>query len=167
MNNEVASSSVNKAGGNASSQRKYRVLIADDCETDRFFLQHIITAHAPLFEVVGEVQDGDEAIAYLWGFGEYGDRQKHPLPDLLIMDVRMPRVTGIAVLEWLATQKFPALKVAMLADSSAVMFKEQALDLGLKHFYPKSANLDDLIALVKRLQDEMTLGQTGDLYECN
>jgi len=141
--------------------RKYPVLIADDAEDDRLFLREAIRRHAPLLEVVGEVADGSEVISYLWGYGEFGDRGKHPLPALLIMDVRMPRMTGIQVLEWLATQNLPSLKVAMLADSSSVIFGDKARQLGLKHFYPKTANLSELVEIVKKLQTELEAGREG------
>lgn len=113
---------------------KHKVLIADDYEADRFFLKEVIRRHAPLLEVVGEVRDGDEVIAYLWGDGQYADREKYPLPELLIMDVRMPRMTGIEVLEWMKTRNLPPLKVALLADTSAGMFRDRVAELGLKHF---------------------------------
>jgi YesN/AraC family two-component response regulator len=137
------------------SRKKHGVLIADDYEADRFFLKETIRLHAPLLEVVGEVADGDEVIAYLWGYGEYADREKHPLPELLIMDVRMPRMTGVKVVEWLKTQAFQSLKVALLADSSAVKFRDQVLSLGTQHFYSKSPTLGDLANVVKKLQAEL------------
>ena len=140
---------------------KHFVLIADDCETDRLFLKEAIKRHAPLLEVVGEVGDGDEVIAYLWGYGKYADRGKHPMPDLLIMDVRMPRIPGIQVLEWLETQKFPSLKVAMLADSSSTIFRAKAVSLGLQHFYPKAADQNQLGEVVQKMQAELEQGKSG------
>lgn len=134
---------------------KHRVLIADDYEADRFFLKEVIRRHAPLLEVVGEVGDGDEVIAYLWGYGEFADREKHPFPELLILDVRMPRMTGMQVLEWLKTQKLPPLKVALLADSSGENFREKAHDMGLQHFYSKIMGHGELEGMVKRLQAEL------------
>ena len=137
--------------------KKHGVLIADDYEADRFFLKETIRRHAPLLHVVGEVADGDEVIAYLWGYGEYADREKHPLPELVIMDVRMPRMTGIKVVEWLKSQTndFPALKVALLADNSATKYRDQALGLGMKHFYSKTHDLGGLVGIVKQLQAEL------------
>jgi len=135
--------------------RKHRVLIADDYEADRFFLKEVIRRHAPGLEIVGEVEDGDEVIAYLWGYGQYADRERFPMPDLLIMDVRMPRMTGVQVLEWMKTQDLPKLKVAVLADSSAEMFRGKVKDLGLEHFYSKVMNASELVDLVKRLQAEL------------
>jgi DNA-binding NarL/FixJ family response regulator len=136
-------------------KRPHKVLIADDYEADRFFLKEIIRRNAPLLEVVGEVQDGDEVIAYLWGYGQYADRGKYPMPELLIMDVRMPRMTGIQVLEWMQTQDLPPLKIAVLADTSAELFRQRVADLGLKHFYSKVMETNELVNVVKRLQAEL------------
>jgi DNA-binding NarL/FixJ family response regulator len=136
-------------------ERKHRVLIADDYEADRFFLKEAIRRHAPLLEVVGEVSDGDEVIAYLWGYGEYADREKYPLPELLILDVRMPRMTGLQVLEWLKTQNLPPMKVAMLADTSGESFRAKAAGMGLRHFYSKIMGNGELVNMVKTLQAEL------------
>jgi DNA-binding NarL/FixJ family response regulator len=140
-------------------KRKHNVLIADDNEADRFFLREIVQHHASQLEVVGEVGDGDEVIAYLWGYGEYADREKHPMPELLIMDVRMPRMTGIQVLEWMQTQTLPPLKVVMLADSSTELFRHRVADLGFKHFYSKVMETNELVDVVKRLQAELETGR--------
>ena len=137
-------------------ERKHRVLIADDYEADRYFLKEVIRRHAPLLEVVGEVQDGEEVIAYLWGYGPYSDREKYPLPELLIMDVRMPRMTGVQVLEWMSTQTLTPMKVAVLADSSAELFRDRVRQLGLKHFYSKLMSPNELADVIIQLQNELT-----------
>jgi DNA-binding NarL/FixJ family response regulator len=134
---------------------KHRVLIADDYDADRFFLKEVVRRHAPSLEVVGEVEDGDEVIAYLVGYGQYADRTRFPLPDLLIMDVRMPRMTGIQVLEWMKTQKLPPLKVAILADTSSELYRNRVRELGMEHFYSKVMSTDELVNVVKNLQSEL------------
>jgi CheY-like chemotaxis protein len=136
-------------------ERNHRVLIADDYEADRFLLKQVIRRHAPLLEVVDEVQDGVEVIAYLCGFGPYADREKYPLPDLLIMDVRMPRLTGVQVLEWLKTQSLPPMKVALLADTSSELFRDRVHGLGIEHFYSKLISPSELATIVMRLEAEL------------
>jgi len=50
------------------------------------------------------VRDGQKAINYLSGAGKFVDRQKFPLPYLFLLDLKMPRKTGMDVLEWLREQ---------------------------------------------------------------
>src|ERR1700733_3259652 len=97
------------------TKKKYSVLIADDYDADRFFLKQAINQHAPNLQVVAEVLDGTQVVAYLSGEDQYADRQLHPVPDLLLLDIRMPRMTGLEVLEWLQGQNFARLKIAVLA----------------------------------------------------
>ena len=51
--------------------------------------------------LAGVAQDGDQAIAYLSGRGQFANREKFPYPDVLFLDLKMPRVTGFEVLSWL------------------------------------------------------------------
>jgi CheY-like chemotaxis protein len=134
---------------------KHAVLIADDHESDRFFLKRVIADHAPHLEVVGEVTNGEQVIAYLEGSGAYADRKKHPLPELLILDMRMPRMTGMEVLEWLRGREFPHLRIAMMADSSGSIHRERTLDLGAHHFYSKLLGTGQLIEMVKALEADL------------
>jgi DNA-binding NarL/FixJ family response regulator len=133
----------------------YLVLIADDTVEDRIFFRDAIAKHAPRLQVIGEVGDGEAAIAYLQGEGEYGDRAKHPFPDLLLLDLNMPLKNGIEVLEWIQRQKLPSLRVAMMADSHASMFRQRAQALGVNHLYPKRVKAEDLFQVVKTLQAEL------------
>ena len=50
------------------------------------------------------VRNGDEALAYLHGDGEYANRAEYPLPTLLLLDLKMPRKNGFDVLEWIRRQ---------------------------------------------------------------
>jgi len=111
------------------SERQFAVLIADDDEKDRALLTKTIRRHASHLKVVGEAANGEEVVAYLTGEGEYADREKNPLPKLLILDVRMPRMTGIEVLEWLRAQGFPDLKVALLADSAELRSSHEYVEM--------------------------------------
>ena len=50
------------------------------------------------------VEDGEEVISYLKGEGIYADREKYPFPILLLLDLKMPKINGFQVLEWLHTR---------------------------------------------------------------
>jgi CheY-like chemotaxis protein len=140
------------------SANPYLVLIADDSEADRYFLKRALAEDAPRLRVIAEVQTGTETLAYLSGQGPFADRNQHPLPDLLLLDSRMPGKTGLEVLEWLQANPVPGLKVAMFADSSGMAHQTRALELGASHFFSKIVHGDELARAVKTLQAELDAG---------
>jgi len=50
------------------------------------------------------VEDGDEAVAYLEGSGRFGDRVRHPLPALVLLDLKLPKRPGLEVLRWVRSR---------------------------------------------------------------
>ena len=138
----------------AASQAKFGVLIADDSVEDVYFLKRAIESAAPRLHVVGNVRDGEEVVEYLSGQGPYADRNRYPLPDLLVIDWRMPRRDGFETLQWLQEHRLPGLKVAVLADSSGNTHRAEALEMGANCFFSKAMTPGALIHAVKCLQDE-------------
>ena len=76
------------------------VLVAEDNDIDALIFRRAL-ANAAVSAAFQFVPDGVEAIAYLRGEAGYADRKAHPLPQLVVLDLRMPRVNGFEVLEWL------------------------------------------------------------------
>ena len=138
-----------------SAPPKISVLIADDSAEDRFLLRSAITDHAPRFQIVGEVLDGGQVLEYLSGRGKYADRDQHPLPELLFLDLRMPGMDGFAVLEWLQKHPFPRLKIVVRTDSSGFAYRSEALALGASHFFAKQSTVAELAEMVGQLQREL------------
>ncbi len=131
---------------------KFSVLIADDVHGDRFILKRAIRINAPSLTVVGEVQDGAEIIAYLSGEDKYADRERHPFPDLLFLDLRMPRVDGFDVLAWLQKRAFPRLKVIVLASSLESSDRQKVLELGVEYAYLKPWRHEALADVLKSVE---------------
>src|SRR5215510_13664044 len=93
------------------------VLIVDDDSNDIFFLRRAFEK-AGLTHPVLDVPDGERAIHYLSGDENYANRSRFPLPSLMFLDLKMPKVSGFEVLQWLGQQKhFPDLKVVVLSSS--------------------------------------------------
>src|SRR5512142_1841788 len=94
------------------------ILYAEDEPTDIYFLERAFK-HASVPHSLKSVVDGQAAIDYLSGVGPYADRDLHPLPCLILLDINMPRKSGLGVLEWIRQQ--PQLKgvpVLILTSSS-------------------------------------------------
>ena len=106
------------------------ILIADDDPTDVLFLRRALTdCSNPC--VVFDVADGQEAIDYLAGRGKYADRAAYPVPGQLFLDLKMPRVSGLEVLEWLRQQPHSAqLPVVIVSGSHLPDDVQRAKRLG-------------------------------------
>jgi CheY-like chemotaxis protein len=99
------------------------------------------------------VRDGQEAIDYLEGESAFADRTLYPLPDLMLLDLKMPRLNGFDVLAWLRQQ--PGLKrllVTVLTSSDQPQDINRAYDLGANSYLLKPHNSNELSELVKRVQ---------------
>jgi DNA-binding NarL/FixJ family response regulator len=70
----------------------------------------------------------------------------------------MPGQDGFAVLEWLHQRPCPHLKIAVLADSSGIIYRSEALTLGANYFFGKCSGVDALAEMVKWLQHDMLGG---------
>jgi CheY-like chemotaxis protein len=131
---------------------RYGILVADDSEHDRFLLRRAVDNSVNLQFIAG-VPDGAGVVAYLRGEGEFADRRKFPIPELLMMlDLNMPRLDGFEVLEWLKTQRFTDLTVVVLTDSMNPKHLKRALDLGAYRFQVKPRSAYDWVTMIHALE---------------
>jgi CheY-like chemotaxis protein len=127
------------------------VLLAED-DPDDVLLTQIAFEKARLVNPLQVVRDGEEAIAYLRGDGRYGDRARYPLPILLLLDLKMPKVSGFQVLEWLRTKpSLTHIPVAIMTSSDHDPHIARAYELGADSYLIKPPNAEALLALVQRL----------------
>ena len=87
------------------------ILLIDDSEDDVLLLKHAFKA-AGLTNPLQVVRDGVDAMSYLLGLGEFGNRETYALPNILVLDLNMPRLNGLELLAWLRTQ--PRLQHLMI-----------------------------------------------------
>lgn len=113
-----------------------KVLLVEDDEDDLFLTRRTL-AKAGISQVF-HVGDGRDAISYLSGSGTYADRAQYPFPDCVLLDLKMPDVTGYEVLEWIKTQ--PALhplRVFVLTSSVELRDRETVSRLGAAGYLVK------------------------------
>jgi CheY-like chemotaxis protein len=137
---------------NKTEKDVYHVLVADDSTDDRFLLQSAMRRVTRL-RICAEVADGSEVIAYLKGLNAYADRQRYPMPDLLLLDLKMPQMDGFEVLEWMRSQSFPGLTVVVVTDSMQAEHIKRALDLGADLFQVKPRTNPEREAMTLALEE--------------
>jgi CheY-like chemotaxis protein len=133
------------------SVREGVILLAEDDANDVLLIQRAFQRNL-VANPVQVVRDGDEAVAYLSGQAPFADRERHPLPVLMLMDLKMPRKSGLEVLEWVRQQ--PGLKrlpIIVLTSSNQSPDINRAYELGANSYLVKPAGFDSLLDLVKNL----------------
>jgi CheY-like chemotaxis protein len=145
---------------------KFSVLLVDDSDDDRLFMRRAFQAH-PAFVVVGELRDGEAVINYLAGDSKYGDRREFPLPDVVLLDLKMPRRTGHEVLEWLREHRPKGLRVVVLSGSFLIKDITRCRELGADAYFTKEALFEQHQAMIAEIENLLKNGAsaffTGDV----
>lgn len=130
------------------------VLLVED---DNFDVQLIQTA---LARTPGEinlirVEDGDKAVEYLSGEGAYVDREQYPVPITMILDIKLPRRSGLEVLQWLRSQEtaIRRLPTFMLTSSSHQVDINRAYERGANAYITKPESVKELTTVLGELKN--------------
>jgi CheY-like chemotaxis protein len=128
------------------------ILVAEDDPTDAYFFQRAFS-RAGIEVTLHFVRDGQEVLDYLLGEGQFVDRATHPLPQLLLLDLKMPRMDGFDVLQWVRRQsRFIALQIVIFSSSEQAKDINRAYGLGANWYLIKPHSLEELNALVGRFK---------------
>ena len=129
------------------------ILLVDDSEND-LFLMRAAFKKAAVDIPLQEVHNGEEAISYLKGNGPYGDRNRFPLPTVMLLDLNMPMKNGFEVLTWVRAQTgLKRLSVIVLTASIRTEDVERAFDLGANSFLLKPSDFAALVEMIGCLRD--------------
>lgn len=127
------------------------ILHVEDDPNDTLLFEHACRKAGVIFDLQA-VSDGDQAMAYLRGTNGFSDRMKHPMPKLILLDLKMPRVSGFDVLAWLRSEdSFKGVPVVVLTSSNHDADVKRAYDLGAKSYLVKPVGFEALVELVKTL----------------
>jgi CheY-like chemotaxis protein len=127
------------------------ILLAEDGEDDIFIIQRAFKA-AGLSNPFHVVTDGEEAINYLKGEGKFSNREEYPFPDLLFLDLQMPRVDGFEVLKWIRQQAgMDRLRIIVLTSSERTAEVNLAYQLGANSFLVKPLEFERFVEMGKEL----------------
>ena len=115
--------------------KQVRVLVAEDNEDHRFLTMRALRDVEGVSIDVDGVKDGEEALAYVYRQGQYADKA---LPHVIFLDLRMPKVNGLEVLERIkADAELACIPVVVLTSSDRAEDVESAYRLGTNSYVTK------------------------------
>ena len=128
------------------------ILVAEDDPTDAYFFQRAFK-RAGIPVSLHFVRDGQEVIDYIQGEGQFADRAAHPLPQLVLLDLKMPRLDGFEVLEWVRNQPgFNSMQIVIFSSSGEPKDINRAYGLGANWYLVKPHSMGELTELVGRFK---------------
>jgi CheY-like chemotaxis protein len=134
------------------------ILLVEDRQDDITIIARAF-AEAKLDNPVRVVTDGEKAMQYLQGEGDYADRARNPLPQLILLDLKLPKVDGFEFLKWLRQQpEYGHIIVLVLTVSAEVRDVHRAYDLGANSFMVKPDDFRNVTEMVRSLRDYWLLG---------
>jgi CheY-like chemotaxis protein len=127
------------------------ILVVEDTEDDVFFLKRALR-EAAIVQPLRVVVDGQQALDYLAGRGEYADRAQYPLPALILLDLKLPYVMGLDVLRWIRQRpEFNHVPVAVLTSSQQDSDLTATHRLGGNAYLIKPPTREKLLDLMRTL----------------
>jgi CheY-like chemotaxis protein len=137
---------------NLTMSNNQPILLVEDDSNDVLLVQRTFQK-AGLLNSLNVVRDGEQAIKYLRGDGDYADRQRFPLPFLMLLDLKMPGMDGFEVLRWVRSESdLKRLLVVVLTSSNLQKDVDWAYELGANSYLVKPVGSDEMANLIQRFE---------------
>jgi CheY-like chemotaxis protein len=141
------------------------ILIIDDEAHDVEFIRRAFI-RAGVMNPIQTATNGEEAIEYLSGAGQYADRVAFPFPRVIITDLKMPRMGGLELLKWIhANPRYRVVPTVVLTSSAAQTDVDAAFTHGAVGYMVKPLGFRDLEVMVKTIADYWRLSLVPGLAE--
>jgi len=129
------------------------ILLAEDREDDILLVRKAFQK-GNICNPLYVVRDGEEAVAYLSGQWRYQNRSEYPLPDLFLLDLKMPRMDGFEVLRWIRQQPtLRSLRVIVLTSSNDIADVNKAYRLGANSFLVKPLDFVNYVGTAELIKE--------------
>lgn len=134
-----------------ASPKTLTILMADDDADDRLLAKEAMHESRVLNELLF-VEDGVQLLNYLRGIGDFANRDLHPMPGLILLDLNMPKMDGReALAEIKSDPKLRRIPVVILTTSKAEVDMVKGYDLGAASYIAKPVTFDALVELMRTL----------------
>ena len=128
------------------------ILLVEDEPNDVFFMQQAMQK-AGVVNPIQVANDGQQAIDYFKGAGKFANREEFPLPCLVLLDLKLPYVMGLDVLQWIRQQPGWPVIVIILSSSKEEEDIATAYRLGANGYLVKPPDLGKLQDMAKSIKD--------------
>lgn len=136
-----------------SSPESAVVLVVEDREDDILLIRKAF-AKAGLINPLYFVRNGEEAIAYLTGDAPFTNRIEYPLPEIILLDLKMPKMDGFETLTWIRNQPGVChIPVIVLTSSDEIREVNRAYSLGASSFLVKRMDFEDSMQLMRTIHE--------------
>ena len=139
-------------------------LLVEDSEDDALLIRRCFLK-STILNPLHVVRSGEEAIEYLEGTGRYANRAEHPLPALVLLDLKLPGKDGFAVLTWIRQQPtLRSLRVVVLTSCNEIRDVNLAYQMGANSFLVKPVDFDRFVEISQALKGYwLWLSKTPDI----
>ncbi len=129
------------------------ILLVEDDENDALFLRMALK-DAGVQNSVQVARDGEQALDYLNGTGAYAERGRHPLPYLVLLDLKLPHVMGLDVLKSLRKKaELASVIVIVLTASTNPSDVDSAYKLGANAYLVKPTSFEELQVIARCIKE--------------
>jgi CheY-like chemotaxis protein len=141
-------------------EANFPILLVEDDPNDVWLVKHAFHS-AGITNPLRIVNDGQEAVDYLQGQGSFGDRSAFPLPKLVLLDLKMPRLNGFDVIGWMRRHyPWKLTPIIILSSSALPQDVNRAYELGANAYMVKPADYRALERLFRTIVDFWNAGET-------
>lgn len=129
----------------------FNILIVEDEKADALLLKKAFYENAAI-DNINIAIDGEQALDYLRGTGEYSDRKQHPLPNLIMLDLKLPKISGLQALQEIkAMEIIKRIPVVVLSASDQIKDIRDAYDLGANSYFVKKVGYSHFISIAEQI----------------
>jgi CheY-like chemotaxis protein len=137
------------------------ILLVDDNPHDVVLIR-LAFRKVGIIDTIQLVKDGNEALRYLKGEGQYGDRQHYPMPTLVLLDLKMPQANGFEVLEWAREQiHLTDMRIVVMSGSKNDSDISKATEMGANAYLVKPTKFEDLVKMMESIKEVGPWKKTG------